>query len=56
MTVQIRFPRIQEHLNKAKPPKRFGLLDPKWEYVPAASTDVQKTWREHGWKPQGEKQ
>jgi hypothetical protein len=51
MAVTIRFPRIQEQLSKAKPPERFGLLDPKWEYVPSAATDVRNTWRKFGWTP-----
>jgi hypothetical protein len=51
MTVTIKYPRIQEQLNKANPPERFGLCDPDWVYVPAAATDVTKTWRKHGWTP-----
>jgi hypothetical protein len=28
--------------------------DPTFVYVPAAATDVQKTWRKFGWKPLAE--
>jgi len=54
MTVTIRFPRIQEQLSKAKPPERFGLLDPNWIYTPASQTDVTTMWRRYGWKPANE--
>lgn len=27
------------------------LTDPDFVYVPAAQTDVQKTWRKFGWQP-----
>ena len=26
----------------------MGLLDPRFQYVPAASTDITATWRRHG--------
>lgn len=25
--------------------------DPSWVYIPAASTDVAKTWAKFGWSP-----
>jgi hypothetical protein len=28
--------------------------DPKFVYVPSASTDITKTWRKFGWKPLSE--
>lgn len=31
--------------------QRARLLDPDWVYVPAAETNVQKTWRKFGWTP-----
>ena len=33
---------------------RARILDPNFVYTPAASTDVQKTWRKFGWVPLGE--
>lgn len=27
------------------------ILDPNFKYTPAASTNVQDTWRKFGWKP-----
>lgn len=27
------------------------LGDPRFVYVPAAATDVQRTWRKYGWTP-----
>jgi len=32
-----------------------GLMDPNFKYIPAASTDVQQTWRKYGWIPSAEK-
>jgi hypothetical protein len=32
-----------------------SILSPNFVYVPAAKTDVTRTWRKYGWKPQGEK-
>ena len=29
----------------------MNLLDPRFKYVPAASTDVASTWRRFGFKP-----
>jgi len=26
----------------------MGLLDPRFKYVPAASTDITSTWQRHG--------
>lgn len=37
-------------------PQRARILDPDFEYVCAAATDVTRTWRKHGWTPLGEKQ
>jgi hypothetical protein len=31
-----------------------NILDPKFKYIPAAATDVQRTWRKFGWRPQDE--
>lgn len=28
--------------------------DPRFQYIPAAATDVQRTWRRFGWIPQSE--
>ena len=33
---------------------RARILDPDFIYTPAASTDVQKTWRKFGWVPLSE--
>jgi hypothetical protein len=30
------------------------ILDPKFQYTPAAATSIQDTWRKFGWKPQNE--
>lgn len=30
------------------------LLDPSFEYINAAQTNVQNTWRKFGWKPKHE--
>ena len=35
-------------------PRRARILDPDFEYVPAAATDVQRTWRRFGWVPMAE--
>ena len=39
--------------NKPAPPAQApaSLLNPTFKYVPANQTDVQRTWRAHGWKP-----
>lgn len=29
----------------------LSVLDPRFVYVRAAYTDVQRTWRKHGWFP-----
>lgn len=34
--------------------KRIGLLDPNWEYIPAASTDILARFRAMGWVPPSE--
>jgi hypothetical protein len=33
---------------------RPNILDPKFKYIPAASTSIQDTWRKHGWRPKNE--
>lgn len=30
------------------------ILDPSFKYVPAAYTNIQDKWRQHGWKPKNE--
>jgi hypothetical protein len=42
--------KIQTKLTEAER-KRARCLDPDWVYVPAAATDVRKTWLKFGWKP-----
>ena len=32
-------------------PEKHGLMNPNFEYTPAAATNVQNTWRKYGWKP-----
>jgi hypothetical protein len=39
---------------KIKPEWVGTLLDPEFKYNPAAQTDVQRTWRKHGWTPPSE--
>lgn len=34
--------------------KRIGLLDPNWEYIPAASTNILARFRAMGWVPPSE--
>lgn len=33
---------------------RAPLLDPSFKYTSSAATDVQATWRKHGWVPPSE--
>jgi hypothetical protein len=33
---------------------RPNILDPKFKYTPAAYTNIQDKWREHGWRPKNE--
>ena len=35
----------------ALPPARQGLLDPNWQYTPAAETDILATFKRMGWVP-----
>jgi hypothetical protein len=35
-------------LTRAAGIKPVSLLDPRFKYVPAASTDITATWRRHG--------
>ena len=30
------------------------ILDPSFKYTPAAATNIQDTWRQHGWRPKNE--
>jgi hypothetical protein len=32
------------------------LRDPRFQYTPAAATDVQKTWMRFGWTPPSKKE
>lgn len=32
----------------------FLLTDPEFVWVPSGKTDVQRTWRKHGWVPPSE--
>lgn len=34
-----------------KPYEFKSILDPNFKYIPAAQTDVQRTWMKYGWKP-----
>jgi hypothetical protein len=34
-----------------EPDIRPSLLDSRFRYVPAASTDIRNTWAKFGWKP-----
>jgi hypothetical protein len=36
------------------PKKRAGVLDPKFVYIPAASTNILKRFRAMGWVPPSE--
>jgi hypothetical protein len=36
-------------MTKQVPP--VPITDPRFQYVPAAATDVQQTWRRFGWAP-----
>lgn len=38
----------------AKP--QSGLMDPKFQYRPAANTNVQETWKRFGWTPLSQKE
>jgi hypothetical protein len=43
-----------EHLhavNEAKQDERVGLMNPAFQYVGAADTDIRKTWLRFGWTP-----
>lgn len=42
----------QEQAQPERP--AFSLLDPDFEYRPAADTDVQRVWRKYGWIPPSE--
>lgn len=33
---------------------RPNILDSKFKYTPAAYTNIQDKWRQHGWKPKNE--
>jgi hypothetical protein len=43
--------RVMQKKQKTKP---VGLLDPKWRYVPAVSTDILARFRAMGWVPPSE--
>jgi hypothetical protein len=41
-------------MQKKQKTKPVGLLDPKWRYVPAVSTDILARFRAMGWVPPSE--
>ena len=45
---------VQQFKQPAWVNKRIGLLDPNWEYIPAASTDILARFRAMGWVPPSE--
>lgn len=45
--MQMTKPKKVQKIEKLKAP----LLDPSFKYTISAATDVQATWRKHGWIP-----
>lgn len=40
---------------KTKQTEPRSILDPRFNYIPAAKTDIKETWKKYGWTPPSEK-